>query len=738
MPSRLDRQIDMHCPSLNFFHRINPGHLAQDRSSGPMRHKLMLVFVLGIASSTGTWAEEAMPEGMKGWWYYNKDSNAPPGYARTPQEACAISAANHWGGKLFYMTPSPYPRQIYECFYKNPVGGLVFNYSNTVLHCENGYTAASPGVCTKWMEPPRPPSCSPDQPGYAIGNPTAVASGAKVQTETDIPGSPNGALRVARTYRTLRMGTNAQSAGPGWSFSFDRGFNTVAGWFDSPGDPPEKVDGAFGDGTYFEFIRQASGIYVSSYDKREALRRLTAASDDWVLTTRTGTVERFKSVNGKFRLVSSHTREGAGQFYTYGTDGKLATITDASGRSLAVTWAGDVVASITGATGSVRYGYELAKAGNDIEIAQTERLATVEYSAPGSATPATQRYHYEDPNNRYLLTGITDENGARFATYAYNATGQTMLSEHAGGTDRYSFAYPAADKRIITDPLGTEREISLAYAPGSAGVVASTSQPGGAGCRPGASKRTYDQRGQLTSSTDFNERKSCFITEPTRGLLASEVSGLTPAAACPASASEAIAATSRRMSKQWHPDVDLETAVASAKQIVRYVYNGQPGANGTLASCAANATLPNGKPIVGLCSRTVQATRDANGAAGLRRSLTGAPGPGITATTPRASCSRLPGRPMPWARRVRSPMCTTTTRRRATPRATWPARRMPSARRRNSWSTPRTVSEARSCAPTASRSRWCTGPGSASIRARSPGAGAARRPRGIGTTTWGN
>ena len=411
----------------------------------------LLVFAIALTASAGALAEEPRPEGMKGWWYYI--SLFASGYAGGPQEACRLSAANHFDVKLSSMKPSPLPKPIFHCFYKNPIGGRVSDYALTRLYCESGYTAKSPGVCVKKPEAPRPPSCKADEPGYGVSNPVAVASGAKVQSETDFPGAPNGTLRITRTYRTLRDGGAGQSAGQAWSFSFDRNFTLVFAVIARAGDPPESVTGAFGDGSSFEFNLRDSGVYVSKYDKRESLKSLNAAFDDWMLTTRDGSIERYKKVDGKFLLVSSHSKEGVGQFYTYGPDNKLATIVDASGRTLKVTWTGEAVASIVGPTGSIRYGYEMDKFDEEALFTGAERLATVEFYDEVDRLLSTKRYHYEDPYNRYLLTGITDENGARFATYAYNGSGQTVLSEHAGGAYRHTFAYPEEKKRIITDPL---------------------------------------------------------------------------------------------------------------------------------------------------------------------------------------------------------------------------------------------------------------------------------------------
>ena len=593
------------------------------RAEIPLQQKLLLALAIWIALCGGAQAEEQkMPEGMKGWWYFITIHKS--GYARTPWEACALTAANHWGTPLEFMKPSALPKAIYECFYANPFRGKVSDYTHTHLDCEPLHSPQAPGICVKWAEAPKPPTCSPGETGFALGNPVAIATGAKIQTETDISGAPNGTLRISRTYRSLRAGGSGQSAGQGWSLSFDRAFDLRLSLLPRE-TTPMGVTGTFGDGTQFEFFRLDSGVYISTLHSRETLRNLNGAFTDWELTRRDGSIERFRKINGKYLLLSSHTKEGTAQFYSYTPDNKLASIADAAGRGLQVTWAGDVVASIASATGSVRYGYELVKAEDNRQVAGTERLATVDFLDAAGQLIATRRYHYEDPNYRHLLTGITDENGRRFATYAYSESGQTVLSEHAGGANRFEFAYPEKEKRVITDPLGTQREFALDYGSFTGGLVSSVNQPGGAGCGPGSSKQTYDEDGRLATSTDFNDRKSCFITEKARGLVTSEVIGLSTGAACPASGTQAIAASSRRISTQWHPDVELETATASAKLITRYVYNGQAGADGVVASCAASGTLPGGKPIIVLCSKTLQGTSDPNGVSGFTAKPEGRP-----------------------------------------------------------------------------------------------------------------
>lgn len=585
---------------------------------------LSLTLCAAVVQGAKAGDEDKMPEGMRGWTYhigYNKG-----GFASTPSDACIRTALNHFGVGLHAMIRRPDVKAGYDCVYKNPIGGLVWGYTPTYLHCNAGYAEQAPGICVKWAEPPRPSSCDPDQAGFAYGNPVQVSSGAKVQTETDLPGMPNGVLRIDRTYRSLRANGAGQSAGHSWSFSFDRSFILEKGLYDSASIPPAAVRGTFADGASFVFVRQPSGEYLSTYDRGETLRNLDAVFDDWVLTTSAGSTERFKKINGKYLLVSAHTREGHAQFYSYSPDNKLATVSDTAGRTLTVTWAGDTVSAINGAAGSVRYGYEMEQSAAGTEIPGTERLATVEYYDEQERLLAARRYHYEHTSYRYLLTGITDENGVRFATYAYDDAGRAISSEHAGGANRFSFTYPEKTKRIITDPLGTRREIDLVYGRDSLGRISRASQPAGAGSSAGVHTLTYDSIGRVTSSIDANGEKTCFITEPARGWVTRRVSGLGAAASCPGEGNLTLPVGNWRVvSTRWHPDIKLETAVASPMRITTYVYNGQRDAGGVLASCAGNAKLPNGKPIAVLCSKTVQATRDPNGAQGFAAPPSGRP-----------------------------------------------------------------------------------------------------------------
>ncbi len=317
--------------------------------------------------------------------------------------------------------------------------------------------------------------------------------------------------------------------------------------------------------------------------------------------------------------------DGAMQNYAYkpGTF-LIQDITDEHGRTLVVTWGpNNQVASISGPEGSIHYEYDFPW-GSYPSFGQLSRLTSVRYVDALEAPLGTRQYHYEDTNNPFLLTGITDENGDRFASYAYDSSGRTILSEHAGGTYRYSFAYPDNNNRIITDPLGAQRSIGVRFI-NNVGLVTGESQPGGAGCTPGSSVITHDSSGNIGSQTDFNGHKTCYQYDP-RSLETSRVSGLLSSDVCPASGTSTLARNdARRTSTRWHPDFPLRTGLVEAGRITTYLYNGLPDATGKIAECASGAVLPNGKPLPLLCSMTIQATADMNGASGFTARTIGTP-----------------------------------------------------------------------------------------------------------------
>ena len=66
-----------------------------------------------------------------------------------------------------------------------------------------------------------------------------------------------------------------------------------------------------------------------------------------------------------------------------------------------------------------------------------------------------QTYLYENTSYPFALTGITDENGNRYATWGYDGNGRGILSELAGAVNYRSVYYDDSNgNRTVKGPLG--------------------------------------------------------------------------------------------------------------------------------------------------------------------------------------------------------------------------------------------------------------------------------------------
>src|SRR5204863_9076784 len=113
--------------------------------------------------------------------------------------------------------------------------------------------------------------------------------------------------------------------------------------------------------------------------------------------------------------------------------GLLIGIADTFGRLVSVTY--DASNRVNGVIdpNSGQFVYAYSTAGD---------LGSVQYPGGGLRT-----YLYNEPaytsgyDLPHALTGIVDENGGRFATFAYSPSGTPLSTEHAGGVNKYRVSY---------------------------------------------------------------------------------------------------------------------------------------------------------------------------------------------------------------------------------------------------------------------------------------------------------
>jgi YD repeat-containing protein len=121
-----------------------------------------------------------------------------------------------------------------------------------------------------------------------------------------------------------------------------------------------------------------------------------------------------------------------------------------------------------------------------------------------------------------------------------------------------------------------------------------TTQPAASGTGTVSEVLTYDANGNPASRTDFNGNRTNYSYDLARNLETLRTEGLTSAGA--------NTPQTRTISTEWHPAFRLPTRIAEPLRLTTNVYD----ADGT--QCGATGAR---------CSRTVQATNDANGAQGL-------------------------------------------------------------------------------------------------------------------------
>jgi RHS repeat-associated protein len=155
------------------------------------------------------------------------------------------------------------------------------------------------------------------------------------------------------------------------------------------------------------------------------------------------------------------------------------------------------------------------------------------------------------------LTGIQDENGARFAIYRYAWWGGVYSSEHANGAEKGTLSYTYQGPTTVTDALGAARTYQFANILGVRKVT-SISQPAGSGSAASLLSFAYDANGNRTCRKDEEGRVTTWTYNTTNQKL-SETSGRTGTCSSPVT----TPATRTTTYAYLAPNLDLPTVVES-------------------------------------------------------------------------------------------------------------------------------------------------------------------------------
>ena len=390
----------------------------------------------------------------------------------------------------------------------------------------------------------------PDCP--SAGNPINPITGNKYQKEQDYLGGGPYPLVFERHYNSRRFVTPGR-LGPKWRHTFERSVEVV----NVAGDPVARVYRP--NGRILAYGRDAAlGAWVADPDIVEVLEEVTdpqGVRSGWRYATGDNSIEEY---DAQGRLTAITNLQGLRQTLTYNGDGLLRAVSDPYGRTLSFAYekpgsdgAIRLVAVTDPAGAQYRYRYDAA--GN---------LTAVIYpdDTPGDdADNPVRQYHYEDGSHPSALTGVTDENGVRFATWSYDAVGRAISSTHAGGAETTTLSFDDANARVVvTDSLGHQTTMSYSTLHG---VRKATRFDVGQCSACGGAVRAYgyDGNGFLASRTDQNGNVTTYVNDA-RGLELTR----TQAAGTP---------EARTIATEWHPDLRLPTRISEPGRVTEHTYD---------------------------------------------------------------------------------------------------------------------------------------------------------------------
>ena len=369
----------------------------------------------------------------------------------------------------------------YGYYNYNPGGGFWTNGKTLGIACADQAPADS-----------RPPSG-----GVGCAAPISLGSGNMYEWAQDYSTAGQNPLSFTRYYNSMSMpDTYAVGLGSNWRHNFDRYLHIIN---------PSAIYGAVAeraDGQYVSFS-SASGTYTSDTDLDY---NLTKSGSTWTLTAPDDTVETYAQTAGEATLSTIKLRNGYTLTMHY-TSGKLTSVTDTYGRTLTLSYTGSLLTGLTTPdSANLTYGY--------VAYSSSNRLTTVTYNT----SPATHiTYLYENTSYPFALTGITDENNKRYATWAYDGQGRAVSSQLAGGINFTSVTYDdATGNRLVQGPLGIIETYKFSMLQGVPKVTEIDRAANGtvAFASRGFS---YDSNGYTKTETDWNGNQTAY-TNNSHGL----------------------------------------------------------------------------------------------------------------------------------------------------------------------------------------------------------------------------
>lgn len=426
--------------------------------------------------------------------------------------------------------------------------------------------------------------------GMLAGNPINIGSGNKYQVQQIYSGAGVFPLQLSLYYNS-NISARQSAWGYGWSSSLDMGITEEAG----------KIKVARPDGRRYTFTPSAN-LYTSTPDVSATLSwrySENGAINGWRYHSEEDITEIYDNTG---KLLARYSPSGHAHHYSYDSQNRLLNISDTSGRTITLERDGSGRISAMLDPDGQRYAFVYDAKNNLGSLIWPDTLS--------------RTLHYDDSRFPHALTGITDENGAQYATYAYDQYGRGILTEHAEGAGKVTLQYDAVNSlATVIDAHGNTTKMGYQLLHGRLQPT-NTEEPC-SNCVGGkrTSLRQYDAKGNLSVYVNYAGVRTEYSYEvSSRNLLTK----LVAASGKP---------EQRTVHTEWHPIWRMKTRIAEPNRITRYVYNGQADADnqGALAQCAPNTAQNEAGLLPLLCKKTEQATADLDGSQGFAATALGTP-----------------------------------------------------------------------------------------------------------------
>ncbi|MCS4298242.1 MULTISPECIES: RHS repeat-associated core domain-containing protein [Acinetobacter] len=380
-----------------------------------------------------------------------------------------------------------------------------------------------------------------------LGNPCSVSTGNKFQVETDWK-APVGPLEVTRVYNSLFSDNVLSDNTPfgstrAWTHNYAmRLYFTLSGtnitsitlWREDGKEiiaTPRQGRTTPLLGTTDWYVDPDTSLILNQLSSGWEIKNLKNSQVETYDSK--GRLIRIAYIGNQFVTIS----------YSNTTTFKANTITDQFGRKLTLTYdrAGYLTSIKLPNAQSVQYSYS----GNILWAVNRPSSGTKYYNYNENTLVAPSK-------NPYLLTGISNELGNRFANYAYDEFDRGILTEHAGNTQQFRFNY-SENNTQVTDPYGTQREYSRSRISGTQYI--GTVKRG----TTTESRSEYDSSGNLVRYEQFGQ-VTTYEYDLSRNLETKRI--------------EAAGTTEERITTtQWHATLALPIEIQESLRKINLTYD---------------------------------------------------------------------------------------------------------------------------------------------------------------------